>query len=313
MGVSLIMLTFWLWHKLRNPARLHPLYKHFKLRPHDSQPFAWLRILSGGALAALVLVGLILLPFFAVLVIMGLITSPFLFVLFNGSVLGAYWAVRISSDTAGEYASGRFDLLKLTPAGGLGVAWFIALGNIYRTETLRQASFIVSVIVQGVLIILTFIAVLLIVISTSPRPSDISQAHISVQLSGAMIPLYVSMILLYFDHRQSILLGILVGMIIPLYIPNRLTSGLYSLFLFLTVQLASYALIFAAFLGLAFGLQALPLTPLVLQLVLAAIGLALVIGGRELVLRGLFYHLCQLYEATTQDQHNMGLMRPVFS
>lgn len=248
------MLTFWLWRSLRRADIAHPLYSRVYRMP--PVPMPWY--------IALLMIAL----------------APFL--LLPGIVLmsAAYslrWSAQVAATLAEERATGRFELLSLTPPGALGACWAACRACLQRHGSMGQIQSIGSWVMR-----LAF----LWLVATSVRGSS------SLVRVADWRPTYYFLVLfagLVIDHAESIVMACLVGTFVGTRTTGRVeamlgAAGIFALFEVVTVVApllvglvalpGIYTLFNAPTLGAAIT------TPLITLLLFAAL--------REAVINGLW-------------------------
>jgi len=242
------MLSFWLWRRLRVPPQVLPLpwlKSHLKVKPRRSL----LRALIPLTIAVGGVIWMLQSPvaFFAILWF--LLALPFGFLILNGTLYGLYWSTRISMTIGREQRRRSYEMMSLAPGGALGASWLMTTMILNRSQTLRQLHIIVRAVVIIALITLLLAAV---VIYASARSTPSTQNTIAAAFTS-MLLIALAMIALYFDHLQSVVVGSLLGMLVPSYIPTPLDARLWTTGVFLLLQLGFYLTL------LIFGASSLPL------------------------------------------------------
>lgn len=246
------MLAWRLWHTLKDPPTLHPLFWLTIYRSGANQ-FAlpnprveiwierltilylvllftsWMLSSMLRAVAQLLMVNLvILLLLLPVLVIIGLILR---YSLFYGTFHGALWAVRISHNLAQEREHGRFDLVWLAPPGGLGATMAVCTGCLYR----RAAFHRLMTERRFGLWALSFAGIVAIL------GTQISDDRLAVSpRTLALVEVMVLIAAFYIDAVHSTVLGSLVGMVIPTFSRSSLDARVWALVAFLSLQSTTF-------------------------------------------------------------------------
>lgn len=221
-----IFTTWILWYALVYPPD-HPLF-YRKIRP-----------LIGGVVNALIgwsmlLVGLLvscgvwtLLPksqsFVAVmlLVVMGFASTTYV----------VSWVVRVSIAISQKHRHQTYEILCVLPSGALGASWAICAAHLHYSPIFGWIG-LARKLIAGL-----FLFILLMLLLTARPPEDGSSLPQFVQLILDMAALGI---VLYTDHVQSVVIGSLIGMLVPVYSRDSLNTGVLVSLLFLSVQVISY-------------------------------------------------------------------------
>lgn len=226
------MLTLKLWRALRHPPYHNPVFR--RIRGTYAAPSRIRQILT------------LLLGYFASCLIFSLIW-PYLFaapslilalVIGAGNTLyGMVWAGGISAAIARERELKTYDLLALQPTGAFGVDWALSTGTLHRSALFRDLPAFVQVLASA------FIGALLIVVALFALFTLIGETdEESIRLLLAAVQGIALAAAFYVDHIQSLVLANLVGMITPLYTPDRLNARLWAVGGFLLFKVAIYVL-----------------------------------------------------------------------
>ncbi len=257
------MLTWAFWHALRHPPARNPLFRRAYTAPE--QPIPWyIGCVQGFGI-------LLFLPILA----------------FAGLIYSIGWSVGIANLIGKERVRGTFDLLSLCPSGPLGMSWAIATGYLYHHRTFKNitspGNVFIRVMLAGSLIALVDLQALL-------APG----VDWTILLWTLLSRLAAAAVALYIDQVQSLVLGALVGMVMPGIARERVNAQLYAFAAYIGAQLATY------FVTIMVGFYLIPL--LFDRLSLAGIGadavivllrLALFFGTRELLIRLLWRRLVE--------------------
>jgi hypothetical protein len=195
-----------------------------------------------GFLGLFLCAGLALFPGTVTALLILLFGAPFVFILFNGTIYGALWAVNIAQAICKEREQSTHDLLCISPVGTLGAYWLLGAGRLHRNEQLDR----VHAIVRGILIIALAtlgMIVLIILLNISPSQSDprlAEQGRLHGFLTIASVTL--ALCLLYIDHIQSFVTGSIVGMMAPSYTQGRFEIAMWATGVFLSIQAIVYML-----------------------------------------------------------------------
>lgn len=261
------------------------------VRSPEGQPettiLAWYRSKAGvGALLLISALALLLVP--ALLPLL-LILLFMLLVVLAGTLSGWTAATRIAKTIFREQEKARYDLLLLTPPGVLGVHWAIVTRNLRDDRLLRWLRWLPS----GFFIFIAFLLFgLLIGIVTTSFLWLLNDALLGFsalfQVSAGLLVITI----LYTDYLQSVVLGVLVGILLPTYARTQAENSAYALAsaCFFTVQ-ATYYLVFGLsglWLTAQVILPALVQGRQVIAVIVLAICLAVMFASREIAVRWLW-------------------------
>lgn len=234
------MVTWLLWRRLRTLPHQQIPWWH---QPEATKkPRRWLQLLIGLTLATGVMIWLIQTPIAFLAILWILLALPFGFLFLNGLLYGLYWAVQISTTLAREYELGHFSMLSLTPHGGIGASWLWATTIVNRNNTLHKLHIMVRAVVIIALLTL-LLAFITVYISAQNSPST-RIASFGGLTSIVLLALVV--VALFFEHMQSIVIGSLLGMLIPARLPTVFDARIWSVGVYLLLQLGFYALMVIA-------------------------------------------------------------------
>jgi hypothetical protein len=149
---------------------------------------------------------------------------------FNGLIYGLVWGVKISSTIARSYESSIFDVLSLSPHGALGATWAMGTGCLYRNREFGDLKFPETWTIR--LFIIVFVSMAMGTFSGARRANELALP--------VMIYALVLIATFYLDDIQSIVLGSLMGMLTPAYARNRTDARLWTMGLYLLIQVATY-------------------------------------------------------------------------
>jgi hypothetical protein len=162
---------------------------------------------------------------FAVLLVMAM-------VFFTSSFYVVAWVIAVSITIAREHERGTYDQLCLPPSGALGANWAICAASLHRNDALGWVNFLRKLITGTLLLIFLMILATSILTQHGPNPLQFLLLFLDITALAAAS---------YIDHVQSIVLGCLIGMLTPTYVPRRLDARVFGAGLFLTLQLTVYA------------------------------------------------------------------------
>ncbi len=237
-------MTSWrIWRILMNPPFWHPLFRRTLLnraslpshptssyRSHHPKSRMILEVMT-----AIVFCSAMCSPLFLVAA-----CATILFVL-NGTGYSAIWAVQTSGVIAREREFGTYDLHCLSPEGALGVNWALCTGFLHRGQQLEQVHGLIRSILTIGLVIAGIMAMVLV--TNIVRTPDNSLASEGIQNTSAMLVNVLALIaIIYIDHIQSVVLGILVSIFVPTYSRGHIDAQLATFGLFLFLQITTYLL-----------------------------------------------------------------------
>jgi hypothetical protein len=220
------MLTWKLWHALRHPPYHNPLF--LRVRGMATTPSRIRQII------------LVLFGYFASCMIFS-VMWPYLFaapaftlalvVGIANTVYGMSWTSGITAAIAREHELKTYDLLALQPSGALGTDWALSTGTLHRSTLFRDLPKMLQVFALAFMAALGLVAVFIVVTDAS------GEAHMLLIAAVQGIALAAGF---YFDHIQSLVLANLIGMITPLYTPDRLNARIWAVGGFLLFKMIIY-------------------------------------------------------------------------
>lgn len=170
---------------------------------------------------------------------------PLLF-LSIGTLYGGNIAVHISTSVSRARSKGHLEILSTTPTGIAGSIWATTSAIYHSRQSLKQlketaqAFYTIASILITIYITVNFIAGIFTGIEFMRMVRTVTNTIPTLLFIGA----------LYIDLLQSIILGCLIGMLVPTYTRNQLDSSAVSFLLFFTIQILYYT----AFILIAFWL-----------------------------------------------------------
>jgi hypothetical protein len=211
---------------------------------------------------------------------------------FNGLIYGLVWGVKISTAIAKTYEASIFDVLSLSPAGALGATWAMGTGCLYRNREFGDLNFPETWTIR-----------LFVVIFASMALGTLSGARRANEL---VLPVLVYALVLiaafYVDDIQSIVLGSLAGMLTPLYARNRVDARLWTMGLYLLVQVMTYlSVLLIGFVFLPAFSARVSTTGLHSDIALPLLGFTVFYGIREFGIALLWNHLARRLNADPRE------------
>ncbi len=290
------MTTWRLWRALTHPPFTHPLFWRTVLtKEPEVAPRRW----SGGQVALAVLMLFICSSAFFPRQITALAVAFFAivpFVLltftFNGLIYGLVWGVRISSTIARASESTIFDVLSLSPPGALGAAWAMGTGCLYRNREFGDLNFPETWTIR--LFIIIFVSMAMGTFSGARRANELALP--------VMVYALVLIATFYLDDIQSIVLGSLMGMLTPFYARNRLDARLWTMGLYLLIQVATYlSAIIAGFVLLPALYEQIGVDSILGEITFPVLGFVVFCGVRELAISILWRNLIERLNADSSE------------
>ncbi|MEL7433538.1 MAG: hypothetical protein AAFN11_06295 [Chloroflexota bacterium] len=220
--VRRLFLTWILWDALRNPQSQHPIFRHaHRQRPvSEADRRFWRRVWAGIGISIVILSIVAPVPTLPALLTSGLLIPRGL-LLFSGTVLGCIWITRISTSLAHTKISGKYDLLRLTPADDFDSNWLLSTGIVHHRGWLNTVYRIVRglALTLGVLLSLVIFMGALTYVSQIMSDGTQDTSYYWDAFFTVLLPL-IFVTGLWLDHLQSILVALLIGMLLP----ERITS-----------------------------------------------------------------------------------------
>jgi len=233
------MMTRKLWRALHHPLEWHPVYcRALHLRPLKSpkNPGGWIVFVYLASCCGLSIFGSFgWLPLVVVATI-----------LLGNTLYALSWTTTITGGIARERETNTYDLLCLSPSGALVISWAFCTAQIHRTQVFKVVYFAVRLICITAMLALG-IALLIplgVLQGIGQRGSNLSPVGLESTLSLLYSLLYALAIVIIFfaDHIQSMVLGSLVGIVMPSYVRPGTESRFRSMVTFLALQLVAYGL-----------------------------------------------------------------------
>lgn len=232
------MMTWYLWRWLSSPPRYHPLYRLGQRRDRKnaftvSQVYLiGLGLLMSGACV------FILLP--ARLILCPLALVPLMMLLFSSTLYGAYFTFSISRAVMREMRGSTYDLLSMTPAGGMAIDLIVCTSCLHRHKILQGVSELRGAVV-GCLIVPPILLVIMLLVAVLINKEA---RGLEAWLTMVIVLLCVT-VALHIDHIQAIVLSSLVGMTLPHLRGDHIDTSLAASALFITLQLVTYGTVLA--------------------------------------------------------------------
>jgi hypothetical protein len=218
MGAATSMTTWRLWRALKYPPVSHPVFRRVTSAYHEEM--YGLNAIQNFMLQAQVW-------FWPMLFLLD--TRALIFMVFSGTIYGAIWTLRISGTVAMQRADGMDELLGLSPSGRIGMNWAICTGCLHRHAVFEQVNSQEAWSTRLILFVPLIISANVWFGQLLPN-----SGIVTVIWLGAFIAL------LYLDHVQSIIIGCLLGVLIPQRATSRFDAQLFALIGFIILQLLTY-------------------------------------------------------------------------
>jgi hypothetical protein len=236
----MIFLTWKCWQYVQFPMRQHPIFQYGRQSSRIPMTINYMvkRVIQA-MLAVIAILFVIVLPIPTLITTVSLtVALPILLILFNGTVLGSIWVTNISAIVSKTRYATQYELLQLTPLGGLGASWLLAIGIVHRHDWLKRVYKIIKWVLFVILVLLALSTILLIVGLLTTDNTQLQQQQINVLRD--VITLTIIMIALWLDHIQSILVAIFLGIVLPTLLPDRVYVRALSPILYLVLQTITY-------------------------------------------------------------------------
>lgn len=228
------LITWTLWHHLRHPPA-HILFQKALKRSVDSSPIRF-------TIAIAPLVGLLACCGIEMLLISLKLSIPILALAVMVTLSSGYvitWVIRISASITGERERGTYDLLCLSPPGALGANWALCAASLHHDDALGWIDFLRRLLTGLLLLIL-----LIVLLTTAFREN----APDPLQFLGLFLDMLLLAAMAYVEHVQAIVLGSLVGMLVPAFSRTRVDVRVWGAVVFVMIQ--AIALMMALLAGL---------------------------------------------------------------
>ena len=284
--------TLRVWNALQRPPLRHPLFRRMislSRREGGEHPFPMrarvgLLVFSFGFIFA----SLRLFPEILIILIFVVpLSASAIYMLLHGTLAGAIFATRISAAIARERDRGTLELLSMSPQGGFAATWAICTGCQYYDQTFKgqgaRRVWFARFIFVSVMTLSSLLAL------ASPRVYGGRPIEALVLM---LVGILVVSLAFHIDDVHSLVIGSLIGLLVPIIARNRFDSRLWALLTFLLVQIVAYTLTWV------FGLLVIPqafenvgMTDFTLDTAAALAVLLVFFATREIVAQGLWLAL----------------------
>lgn len=282
-----------LWRALQHPPVYHSLFRRIAqqyFRQESGSPF-WLgwtrtqRIFSTTILVVLGVIGIFTVPQLLTFLIFILpITGTLLYILLHGTLVGMRQCLRIASLISRARAGGMFDLLALAPLGAFGVTWTLCTGRLYYDTPSGGSTSAQRVWISRLL----FLAVVLLMTLMTAAGYRSGVTSPSATLLLSLVTVALVGFAFYLDDLLSSVIGILVGLIVPMVTGSLHITRAAAGATFLLLQTAAYLLTWIIDFVILPDLLS-PYTPTFLTLLLLRLAqVGTLFALRDLLTRGLW-------------------------
>ncbi len=284
--------TLRIWNALQRPPLRHPLFRRMislSRRENEASPVPMrarvgLLVFSFGFIFA----SLRLFPEILIILIFVVpLGAGAIYMLLHGTLAGAVFATRISAAIARERERGTLELLSMSPQGGFAATWAICTGCQYYDQTFKgqgaRRVWFARFIFVSVMTLSSLLAL------ASPRAYG---GRPFEALALMLVGIMVVSLAFHIDDVHSLVLGSLVGLVVPVITRHRFDARLWALLTFLLLQVVAYTLTWVV------GLLIIPqlyedigLTGFTLDIAIALEVLLVFFATREVLAQGLWLAL----------------------
>jgi len=294
------VITWRLWRALQHPPVQHPLYRRvLLLRPAAGvrlDEALTFRFLWRLALPILFVSIFALTPIILPLIVVSPVLLPLI-----ANLRGGVWAVKTGGAIARENEQGTYDLLALLPFGAFGANWVIGSGCLYRGSSFADLQTFVRILMHFLLLVLGIALVIAIILMAAEPPSP-KPLESQGQVFMTLVNLAALIAAFYIDYVQSVIVGILVGMLAPAHAHNRFDTRAWGLFSYLFLQVSTYLITWLIGFQLVPTLyQALNFKGILAEFSLPIFRLAVFYLAREVIIATLWRALTWQLNAVSSD------------
>jgi hypothetical protein len=215
------LITWILWHRLLHPPA-HPLFWSALQTPTNKQT-----VLTRGVVPLIgPLVGcgiwMLLIPLelpVPIFVLTAMVT------LSSGYVV--VWVLRIATIIARERERGTYDQISVSPSGALGTNWAMCVAILHRDDALGWIDPLRKLL-SGLLLF-----ILLMVLLTTAFRED---APGLLQFLRFLLDIVLLAAVSYVEHVQAVVLGSLVGMLMPTFSRRQADVRIWGVMVFVMIQ-----------------------------------------------------------------------------
>lgn len=226
-------MTWKLWHALRHPPYQNPVFRRIYATATPPNRVRQLALILLGYLSFCLVFSsiwpyLFAAPSFTLALVIGTANT----------VYSMVWTSGISAAIARERELKTYDLLALQPSGALGTDWALSTGTLHRSTVFRDLPRIIQVLALAFIAALGIVGVFIAV--TDTQSAEAARVLVSTIQGITLAAAF------YFDHVQSLVLANLIGMITPIYSPDRLNARIWAVGGFLLLKLGLYLVTFVS-------------------------------------------------------------------
>ena len=180
----------------------------------------------------------------------------------------------------------------MSPPGALGATWAMGTGCLYRNREFGDLNFAETWTIR--LFIVVFVSMAMGTFSGARRANEL------------VLPVLVYALVLiasfYVDDIQSIVLGSLVGMLTPLYARSRADARLWTMGVYLLIQVTTYlSALIAGFAMLPALYAHLKIGGVSSEITLPLLSFVVFCSVRELIIRLLWHNLAERLNADPSE------------
>jgi hypothetical protein len=250
------MLTWKLWSALYHPPVRHPVFQRFAaVRVMSIRRRMWLPVLIGSAVSCLCYQATFMqTPLGILFFTFSPLEFPALAIAFN-LAYGGFLTAGVSRVIAHAREQGIYEVLCLTPSGEPGINWAMCVGALHRTRGfywVRLGIILVSIILFIALTIHISLPIIGLGNSALHQPVLQEEMRFYRQMFLDLISIYMLIAAFCTGMIQTIVSAVLVGIAVPAAISGASMVRLWSIGIFLLLQLFTYLV------TLIFGLLILP-------------------------------------------------------
>lgn len=234
-----------IWGAIRYPQKAHAVFRlakrprrHNKIKRND-----WWRaslILLIVAIPPTIICAID--PIFLIPFLIGIaFTIPVILVM-SGTILGSMWLFDITRTLLDLQQSRRYDLISITPIGAFGTSWLVAMGIIHRTQSFKRLAQVYSISIRTIAVLGVSITAIVWIVSFNNDASFVRGVN-QVLFAANILPVLVIASAIYIDQIHSITLSVLLGITATTIRGLGTSLAIFSVVVFIALQLATYAIV----------------------------------------------------------------------
>ena len=220
-----------LWQKLLHPLE-HPVFWR-TIKPSNLNHLSYTYI---GLLFSVIIFIIGAFMRFFLPTNLGLPIDSFILLTLVSSTYTSLWIAKVSTTIVHQYYQATYDPLCVTPAGAEGINWAFATGILHRHDAFGWID-------SGRVLLSFFIFFILLLAGLTL----LFQEGWHLDYLKLLIETVIFSVIVYTEHVQSVVLGIMVALLMPQYNQNSAEIHIWSIFVFLAVQIS--ILIFIVVIG----------------------------------------------------------------